>query len=99
MACSEHELVSRLLELVLDVWRKCEVPSEWRDAILVPIPKKGDLSKCNNWREISLLYVVGKVVVRILQERLQKLAMDELPESQCGFRKGRSSADMMFVIR
>ena len=38
-------------------------------------------------------------MARILQERLQKLAMDELPESQCGFRKGRSYTDMIFVVR
>ena len=99
MACSEGEFVSRLLELVQDVWRKCKVPREWREAIFVAIHKKCDLSKCDNWRTISLLDVVGKVVARILQERLQKLVEDELPESQCGFRKGRSCADMIFVIR
>ena len=49
---------------------------------LVPIPKKGGLGSCDNWRGICLLDVV---VVRVLQESLQKLAEDELPESQCGF--------------
>ena len=43
--------------------------------------------------------VVGKVVARVLQERLQKLAEDELPESQCGFRARRSCADMLFTVR
>ena len=75
----------------------CE--SLWRDAILVPIPKKGDLTNCDNWRGICLLDIIGKVVARILQERLQNLAMEELSESQCGFRKGRSCADMIFVVR
>ena len=64
------------------------MPKDWSDAILVPIPKKGDLSKYDNWRSIALLDVVGKVVARIIQERLQDLAEEELPESQCGFRKG-----------
>jgi hypothetical protein len=41
---------------------------------------------------------VGKVVARVFQERLQKLAENELPESQCGFRKGRSRADMIFTV-
>ena len=54
---------------------------------------------CDNWRGIALLDVVGKVVARVLQERLQKLAEDELPESQCGFREGRSCTDMIFTIR
>ena len=75
------------------------VPGDWRDAILIPIPKKGDLSNCDNWRGISLLDIVGKAVARVLQDRLQKIAEDELPESQCGFRKGRGCTDMIFVVR
>lgn len=99
VACTEEEFLSKLLQLVHEVWTECTVPCDWRDAILVPIPKKGDLSCCDNWRGISLLDVVGKVVARVLQERLQKLAEDELPESQCGFRKNRSCADMIFTVR
>lgn len=86
-ACCEDEFLDLLLDLVHTVWRESAVPKEWTDAVLIPIPKKGDLSKCDNWWGISLLDVVGKVVVRILQERLQQLAEDELPESQCGFKK------------
>ena len=67
--------------------------------MLVPIPKKGDLSNCDNWRDISLVDVVGKVIARILQDRLQQLAEEELPESQCGFRKGWGCTDMIFVVR
>ena len=48
------------------MWRERRVPSDWCDAVLVPIPKKGDLSKCDNWRGIALLDVVGKVVARVL---------------------------------
>ena len=69
------------------------------DAVLVPIPKKGDLTRCDNWRGISLLDVVGKVAARILQGRLQELAEEVLPESQCGFRKGRGCSDMIFTVR
>ena len=65
---------------------------------LIPVPKKGDLKKRENWRGIALLDVVSKVVARILQERLQRLAEDELLESQCGFRKGKGCMDMIFTI-
>ena len=99
VACIGDEFVKRLLELVHDVWKEKSVPSDWSDAILISIPKKGDLSHCDNWRGISLLDVIGKVVARILQERLQKLTENELPESQCGFRKGRSCADMIVTVR
>jgi len=79
-----------LLELIHDVWRKGSIPSDWCDAVLIPIPKKGDLTSCDNWRGICLLDVVGKVIATILQERLQKLAEDEVPESEC---------DMISVVR
>ena len=67
--------------------------------LLIPVPKKGNLKKCDNWRGIALLDVVGKMVARILQERLQRLAEDVLPESQCGLRKGRGCMDIIFTIR
>ena len=61
------------------------VPQDWRDALLVPIPKKRDLTVCDNWRGISLLDVVGKVFTKIIQSRLQSVAEEVLPDSQCGF--------------
>ena len=75
------------------VWADGRVPKEWVDAVIVAIPKKGDLSVCDNWRGISLLDVIGKVFARILQQRLQTVAESELAESQCGFRKGRGCTD------
>ncbi len=78
-ACESSEFFELLTELVEDVWRECKVPADWCDAVLIPIPKKGDLSRCDNWRGIALLDVV---VARVLQERLQKVAEDDLPESQ-----------------
>ena len=92
-----------LREMIVDrvkaVWEERQVPQEWIDAILIRIPKKGNLHSCDNWRGISLLEVMGKVVARMIQNRLQVLADMELPESQCGFRKGRGCVDMIFSIR
>ena len=88
-----------LTELVRAAWKEGHVPQDWRDAILVPIPKKGNLRCCDNWRGIALLDVVGKLVARVLQNRLQQLAERELPESQCGFRRGHSCTDMIFMVR
>ena len=72
-AYSEEEFLDLLLDLVQTAWKEREVPKDWSDALLVPIPKKSNLSKCDNWRGIALLDVVGKVVARIIQERLQSL--------------------------
>ena len=66
------DFLTLLLDLVHTVWEEQRVPRDWSDAILIPIPKKGDRSKCDNWRGISLLEVVGRVMARILQERLQR---------------------------
>jgi len=88
-----------LLGLFRRVWREGCVFGEWRDALVVPVPKRGDLNVCDNWRGISLLDVAGKLLGRILQERLQLIAENVLPDSQCGFRQGRGCVDMIFVAR
>ena len=66
-----------LLVLVQQVWSENKVPQDWSDAVLIPIPKKGDLTSCDNWRGIALLNVIGKVVARLLQGRLQTLTEEE----------------------
>ena len=99
LLCGGPVLRGRLLQLMQDIWRDGEVVADWKDAEIVPVPKKGDLQSCDNWRGISLLDVVGKLFARIIQERLQHIAEDILPESQCGFRKGRGCCDMIFVAR
>ena len=74
------------------------VPQDWKDALLIPVPKKGDLSLFDNWRGISLLEVVGKVFAKIIQRRLQVLVEDVVTDSQCGFRSSRGCADMVTLI-
>ena len=98
-ACRNPEFRELVLNLLHEVWKEQQVPKEWADATLVPNPKKGNLTSCDNWRGIALLDVVGKVAARIIQLRLQEVAEKELPESQCGFRKGRGCSDMIFVVR
>lgn len=92
------ELWDRILKPMKQVWEDGKVVSDWQGAVIVPIPKKDDLKCCDNWRGISLLDVVGKLLARILKERLEVIA-DRVPESQCGFRKGCSCIDMIFVAR
>ena len=75
------------------------MPQEWVDAILIPIPKKGNLHCCDNWRGVALLDFIGKLAARIVQRRLQSVAEHEPPESQCGFRRGCGCTDMIYVAR
>ena len=71
-----------------------------RDTTIVTLYKnKEERSDCINYRGISLLSVVGKVYARVLLVKLQKLAERVYPESQCGFRAGRYTIDMIFSFR
>ena len=92
--CCDEDFLNLLLNLVHTAWLEQKVAKEWPDAVLIPIPKKGDLTSCDNWRGIALLEVVGKVIARVVLGRLQQLAEEELPESQCGFRSGCGCTDM-----
>ena len=76
------------------------VPQEFKDAKITTLYKqKGDRGDCNNYRGISLLSVTGKVIAKLVLNRLHKLAEELYPESQCGFRPGRSTTDMIFCVR
>ncbi len=99
LKASSGPLLHYILNLVHTAWDERRVPQDWVDADIVPVPKKGDLTSCDNWRGIALLDVVGKMVGKIIQTRLQHLGENELPEEQCGFRKNRSCTDMSFVVR
>ena len=91
--------VDHLVELLVAVWDSEVVPVDWVNAQMVPIPKKGNLAECDNWRGIALLDVLGKVVARIIQSRLSSSMDSVLPDSQCGFRKNRGCMDMVFAAR
>ena len=77
------------------------VPKDWTESLIISIYKnKGDKSVCGNSRGISLLAVAGKILAKVLLARLVKhVSEDLMPETQCGFRQGRSTADMIFVSR
>lgn len=92
-------LLYRLHSLVRKIWRTEQVPTTWRKAVIVPIHKKGDNQECKNYRGISLLSIVGKVFMRIIQSRLQRHHEQFSREEQAGFRPGRGCVDQIFSIR
>jgi len=67
--------------------------------MIVPLPKKGDLSDCNNWQGITLLSFSGKVFACVLLVRIQKAVDTNLRQEQAGFRPGRSCNDQIFALR
>ena len=96
----KEELIEDLHELLCLCWKEGSVPQDMRDAKIVTLYKnKGDRSDCNSYRGISLLSIVCKVFARVILARLKVLAARVYPESQCGFRAGRSTIDMIFSVR
>ena len=88
-------------EIIGDFWEDESVHQDWRDAIMIVLYKsKGKRDICGNYRGIALLCVVGKVLSRIMLTRTTNhIANGVLQESQCGFRTGRGTADMIFSAR
>ena len=83
------------------IWNNEEVPTEFiKSDMVVVYKRKGDRTLCENSRGISLLVVASKILTRIMLTRLcRHISENILPETQCGFRKERSTCDMIFCAR
>ena len=68
-------------------------PQAWKRSVFIPIPKKGNAKECSNYCAIALISHTSKVMLQILQARLQQYMNRELPDVQAGFRKGRGTRD------
>ncbi|KAL7865124.1 hypothetical protein SRHO_G00103710 [Serrasalmus rhombeus] len=93
------DLLEHIHALFLKIWSEEKIPAQLRDALIVPIFKKGDKADCGNYRGISLLSSTGKALARVLTNRLTPLSESILPESQSGFRPHRGTTDMIFTVR
>ncbi|KAL1447078.1 hypothetical protein WDU94_005521 [Cyamophila willieti] len=95
----EHITVN-ILHLLFDkIWSEKTLPEDWKHSTVVPIHKKGSKRKCDNFRGISLLAVTGKLLSRILYNRIFPLIESYIDDTQCGFRGGHSTIDMVFAAR
>ena len=94
-------LVSGLTNLFVVIWLEGAVPQDFKDASIISIFKnKGSRTCCDDYRGISLLSIAGKVLARVILNRINKhLVPSVYPESQCGFRAGRGTVDMIFGLR
>ena len=70
-----------------------------KKSVFIPIPKKGNAKECSNYRTITLISHTSKVMLKILQAKLQQYMNRELPGVQAGFRKGRGTRDQIANIR
>uniref|UniRef100_A0A8B9WEW7 RNA-directed DNA polymerase n=1 Tax=Bos mutus grunniens TaxID=30521 RepID=A0A8B9WEW7_BOSMU len=81
------------------IWKPQQWPQDWKSSVFIPIPKKGNAKECSNYRTIALISHASKVMLKILQARLQQYVNRELPDVQAGFRKGRGTRDQIANIR
>ena len=81
------------------IWKTQQWPQDWKRSVFIPIPKKGNAKECSNYRTIVLISHASKVMLKILQARLQQYVNRELPDVQAGFRKGRGTRDQIANIR
>ena len=93
------QMTQRIQELILNIWRTEKMPNEWNKSIICPIYKKGEKSECSNYRGISLLNTVYKILATVINNRLKVYALDLLSHEQTGFRRNRSTMDNTFIMR
>ena len=80
------------------IWKTQQWPQYWKKSVFIPIPKKGTGKECSNYRTVALISHASKVMLKILQARLQQYVNCELPDVQAGFRKGRGTRDLIANI-
>jgi len=90
--------VKVLHSICQQVWKTQQWPQDWKRSVFIPIPKKDNAKECSNCCTIALISHANKVMLKILQVRLQKYMKQEFPDVQAGFRKGRGSTDQMANI-
>ena len=81
------------------IWKTQQWPQDWKRSIFIPLLKKGNAKECLNYHTIALISHTSKVMLKILQVRLQQYVNCELSGVQAAFRKGRGTRDQIANIR
>ena len=94
----KDDTVKGLHSICQQIWKTQQWPEDWKRSVFIPIPKKGNAKECSNYHTIALISHASKVMLKILQGRLQQYVNCELPDVQAGFRKGRGTSDQIANI-
>ena len=95
----KDDAVKVLHSVCQQIWKTQQWPQDWKRSVFIPIPKKSNAKECSNYRTIALISHASKVMLKILQARLQQYMNCELPDVQAGFRKGRGTRDQIANTR
>ena len=92
-----------LCTICQQIWKIHQWPQDWKRSIFIPIPKKGNTKECSNYHTTALISHASKVMLKILQTRLQQYMNQEFPDVQVGFRKGRETrhqiANVCWIVK
>ena len=83
----KDDAVKVLHSICQQIWKTQQWPQDWKRSVFIPIPKKGNEKECSNYHTIAAISHASKVMLKILQVRLQQYVNRELPDVQAGFRK------------
>ena len=91
-------LLKVLHSICQQIWKTQQWPQYWKRSVFIPVPQKGNAKECSNYCTTALISQASKVMLKILQARLQQYVNRELPDVQAGFRKGRGTSDQIANI-
>ena len=94
----KDDAVKVMHSICKQIWNTKQWPQEWKKSLFIPIPKKGNTKEGSNYRTIALITHAKKVMLKIIQARLQQCVNHQLPDVQAGFRKGRGTRDQIANI-
>ena len=94
----KDDAVKVLHSICQQIWKTHHWPHDWKKSVFIPIPKKGNAKERSNYHTIALISHTSKVILKILQARLQQYMNHEFPDVQAGFRKGRGARDQIANI-
>ena len=84
-------LLKLMHSICQQIWKTWQWLQDWKRSVFIPIPRKGNAKECSNYHTIALVSHTSKVMLKILQARLQQYVNHEFPDVQAGFRKGRGT--------
>ena len=94
----KDDAVKVLCSICQQIWKTQQRPQVWKRSVFISIPKKGNAKECSNYCTVALISHASKVMLKILQARLQQCMNRALPDVQAGFRKGRGTRDQIVNI-
>ena len=94
----KDDAVKVLYSICEQIWKTQQGPQDWRTSVFIPIQRKGNDKKCSNYHTTVLISHASKVMLKILQAKIQQYVSHELPDVQAGFRKGRGTRDQIANI-